>query len=148
MKIAFPVIQPEGLASTIAPNIRTAPCLLVVDSQNGVPLAAEAFGGCGTALPELDAVVFSGEIGRGMFLGLQRQGIRLFTTNGTTVSDALAQLAAGTLCEITSATCHGHGQASSSGNSEHSGCGCHSDHGGHGAHGEHDAGHHGCCGGH
>lgn len=142
MKIAFPVIHPEGLASAIAPNIRTAPCLLVVDSQDGAPPSAEAFGGCGTALPELDAVVFAGEIGRGMFSGLQRQGVRVFMTNATTVSDALAEMAAGSLSEVTGATCHGHGQASASGDS---GCGCHGDHGGHGDHG---AGHHGCCGGH
>lgn len=54
---------------------------------------------------EIDAIVCAGGIGRGMFNGLRSHGIRVFNTDAVTVAEALAELTAGSLEEVTEVAC-------------------------------------------
>jgi predicted Fe-Mo cluster-binding NifX family protein len=138
MKICMPVEQINGLDSEIAPNFRAAPALLVIDSVSGECLGIDAANGSCSATPHhLDVIVCAGGIGRGMFNGLRSRGVRVFNTESMTVRDALAELAAGSLPEVTEVDCcgggqHSHARASADDPREHEAghsCGCSSAHG-------------------
>ena len=135
MKICMPVDQLNGLDSEIFPNFRGAPSLLVIDSDSREYVGIDAANGACSATPVVvDAIVCAGGIGRGMFNGLRSRGVRVFNTDAFTVADALAELAAGRLEEVSEVACCGggaHGHDASSGH-EH-------------AHDHGDSGH-GCCG--
>jgi len=142
VNICLPVERLNGFESEIFPNLRAAPALLIIDSDNGAMTGIDTTAGvCGAIPADIDALVFSGGIGRGMFNGLQQHGIRVFTTEAITVGEALAQLAAGKLEEVGEvASCsggqqhHHHADAASQ-------CGC----AGHDAkRSEHGHGSHGC----
>lgn len=137
MNICLPVEQANGLDSRISPNLRSTPALLIVDSENGRISGIDTSSGvCGAIPGDIDALVFAGGIGRGMFNGLQRQGIRIFATDADTVGNALAQLAAGTLQEVGEAPkCSGGQPADHAPGS----CGC-------GNHGQENNGPAGTCG--
>ena len=143
MKICIPVDQLNGLNSEISPNFRAAPALLVIDSVSQEYLGIDASSGaCGATPQQLDAIVCAGGIGRGMFNGLRSRGIRVFNTDALTVAEALAELAAGSLIQVTEVECCGgghHGQGEAHGHDEQ-GCGCGS------ASGETEKA--GCCGHH
>ena len=142
MKICLPVDQLNGLASEIAANFRAAPALLVVDSVTKQYLGIDASSGACHATPsQIDAIVCAGGVGRGMFNGLRGRGIRVFNSAALTVEEALAELAGGSLIEVTEVECCGgdhHGEAH--GHPHGQDCGCSS------AAGEAEAG--GCCGHH
>lgn len=126
MKICMPVDQLNGLDSEIAPNFRAAPALLVIDTASQQCHAIDASGGaCGAMPRQIDIIVCAGGMGRGMFNGLRSRGVRVFNTEAITVGEALAELQANTLAEVTEVACcggghHGHG---SSDEKEHA-CGC------------------------
>ncbi len=126
MKICLPVDQINGLHSEISPSFRAAPALLVIDSLNREFIGIDAASGTCSATPlHVDAIVCAGGMGRGMFNGLRRRGIRVFNTNAITVADALTELQAGSLEEITEVACCGGGHHEHSDTNEHSsGCGC------------------------
>ena len=142
MKICIPVDQLNGLNSEISPNFRAAPALLVIDSVSQEYLGIDASSGaCGATPQQLDAIVCAGGIGRGMFNGLRSRGIQVFNTDAMSVKEALAELAAGSLIEVTEVECcsgghheqggahghdHGHDCAcgTAGGEVEKSGCGC------------------------
>lgn len=142
MKICMPVDQLNGLSSEIAPNFRAAPALLVIDSVSSECVGIDASSGACHATPQrIDAIVCAGGIGRGMFNGLRSRGIRVFNTDAMTVEEALAELVAGSLVEVTEVECcggghhdqgeahsHAHGQgcgcSSADGEAEGNGCGC------------------------
>ncbi len=141
MKICMPVGQLKGLDSEIAPNFRAAPALLVIDSVSSSCIGIDASSGACSATPQqIDVIVCAGGIGRGMFNGLRSRGIRVFNTDAITVGEAMAELAAGCLEEVTEVECcggghhdqgaahgHQHGQdcaCSSPENEAGSGCGC------------------------
>ena len=143
MKICIPVDRLNGLDSEIAPNFRAAPALLVVDSVTKEFLGIDASSGACRATPlQIDAIVCAGGIGRGMFNGLRGRGIQVFNSDALTVEEALAELAGGSLIEVTEVECCGggdhHGKAH--GHQHGQDCGCSS------AAGEAEAG--GCCGHH
>jgi predicted Fe-Mo cluster-binding NifX family protein len=140
MKICLPVDQLNGLASEIAPDFRVAPALLVVDSVTRQYLGIDArSGACRAAPQQIDAIVCAGGIGRGMFNGLRGRGIRVFNSAALTVEEALAELAGGSLREVSEVEycCGGHhgeahdrlngqgcGGGGALGGAEHGGCGC------------------------
>ena len=133
MKICMPVDQLNGLESEISPNFRAAPALLVIDNVSNECFGIDATSGTCSATPQqIDAIVCAGGIGRGMFNGLRSRGIRVFNTNAITVEEAMAELAAGSLEEITEVECcgggsHDHGEAH--GHQQGQNCGCSSSHG-------------------
>lgn len=127
MHICLPVEQAEGLDSKIFPNLRAAPALLIVNSGNGEIEAIHTSAGvCGAIPDDIDILVFAGGIGRGMFNGLQRKGVRVFATDCDTVRNALAQLAEGTLQEVGDVPDCAGGQHAhqAQGEAAASGCGC------------------------
>ena len=142
MKICLHVDQLNGLASEIAASFRAAPALLVVDSVTRQYLGIDASSGACHATPsQIDAIVCAGGVGRGMFNGLRGRGIRVFNSAALTVEEALAELAGGSLIEVTEVECCGgdhHGEAH--GHPHGQDCGCSN------AAGEAEAG--GCCGHH
>lgn len=141
MKICMPVDQLNGLNSEISPNFRAAPALLVIDSVSHEYLGIDASSGSCRATPQhLDAIVCAGGIGRGMFNGLRSRGIRVFNTDALTVAEALAELAAGSLEQVTEVECcgGGHHQPGEAHDHDQQGCGC----------GGGEAEQTGCCGHH
>ncbi len=126
MNICLPVERPDGLESKIFANLRAAPALLIVDSESGgISVIDTSAGVCGAIPADIDALVFAGGIGRGMFNGLQQQGIRFFTTDADTVGEALAQFAAGNLQEVGEvASCSGGHQHRQHQGHAAGGCGC------------------------
>ena len=142
MKICLPVDQLNGLGSEIFPNFRSAPALLVVDSETGGCLGYEVTSSaCSTIPRDIDAIVMAGGMGRGMFNGLRSTGIRVFGTTAFTVAEALTQLASGQLEEVTEvASCGGaHGHGHSHAHAQGHDCGCSS---------TESTVSSGCCGGH
>ena len=129
MKICMPVDRLNGLDSEIFPNFRSAPSLLVIDSDSRECVGIDAANGaCGATPVLIDAIVCSGGIGRGMFNGLRSRGIRVFTTDALMVADALTELAEGRLEEVSEVACCGgdsHGHDESHGHAHsHEGHGC------------------------
>jgi predicted Fe-Mo cluster-binding NifX family protein len=141
MKICLPVEQLNGLESEISPSFRTAPALLMIDSDSHECVGIDASAGsCGATPMEIDAIICAGGLGRGMFNGLRMRGIQVFNTEAVTVAEALAGLSAGRLVEVTEVACcggghHEHGErndhqhagscgCSSTQGEEKSGCGC------------------------
>lgn len=141
MKICMPVDQLNGFDSEIASSFRTAPALLVIDSVSNDCIGIDASSGaCSSTPQQIDVIVCAGGIGRGLFNGLRSRGIRVFNTDAITVGGALAELASGSLEEVTEVECcggghhekgaahgHQHGQdcaCSSLGDEAGNGCGC------------------------
>ena len=128
MKICMPVDQLNGLNSGIFPSFRAAPALLVIDNISSECLGISAASGACSAMPKhVDTIVCAGGIGRGMFNGLRRRGARVFITNANTVGQALAELGAGNLEELTEvASCGGgHNDHKAAHTDEHDhDCGC------------------------
>lgn len=140
MKICMPVEQLNGLDSAIAASFRAATKLVVVDSQTMECLSIDASdGSCSAVPPQIDAIIFSEGIGRGMFNGLKQNGIRVFASQASSVRSALVEFATGQMQEVHQVACCGGG---SHHEDESAGCGC----GGHDASASH--GHGGCCGSH
>lgn len=109
MMTCIPVERVLGLDSEICPNLRAAPALLLLDDASGKILCIDTTSGvCGAIPADIDVLIFSGGMGRGMFQGLQRQGVRVFATDARTVGEALQQLSAGGLQEVEAvASCSG-----------------------------------------
>lgn len=133
MKICIPVDQLKGLDSQIAANFRAAPALLVIDSVSSDCIGIDASSGTCSATPQqIDVIVCTGGMGRGMFNGLRSRGIRVFNTDAITVEAALAELAAGSLEEVTEVECCGgghHDQDAAHGHQHGQNCACGSAHG-------------------
>jgi len=130
MMICTPVECAHGLDSEICPNLRAAPALLLVDSASGEISCIDTTSGvCGAIPAEIDVLIFSGGIGRGMFQGLQRQGVRVYATDARTVGEALQRFSAGGLQEVDAvASCSGgrHQHQHDDPAADSCGCGTHS----------------------
>ena len=145
MKYCLPVDRHEGLMSEISPNFRTAPALLLVDSETRAFTNMDA-GNCGCdATPmQIDAIICAGGIGRGMFNNLRQNGVRVYFSNALTVDQALSEMAAGSLEEVNAvACCSGHQPTGYADPAAAHGC-C----GSQGDHSAHDHGHGRCGCGH
>ena len=130
MKICMPVDQLNGLDSEISPNFRAAPALMVIDSESRECFGIDAASGTCRATPQhIDAIVYSGGIGRGMFNGLRSRGVRVFSTDAITVAEALDALLAGRLEDVIEVDCCSSGQEAHQAPHEHGqNCGCSSQH--------------------
>jgi len=110
MKVCFPVTDQQGLASELAADFRSAPALLIVDSETGLISSPDPAGGSCQAMPtDIDAVVFVKGMGRGMFNGLTQRGIRVFSCDSQPVQSALSLLAEGKLQKVEKVACCGGG---------------------------------------
>lgn len=145
MKIALPVDQLNGLASEIAPNLRAAPALLIVDTAtNTVGGIDTSSGMCGSFPADIQTIICAGGMGRGMFNGFKARGIRVFHSDHQTAGEAISALQANQLEEVKDAQCCGGGHHHNHDHDHHHGQGgcCHDHHDG-------DENTHGqCCGQH
>jgi predicted Fe-Mo cluster-binding NifX family protein len=168
MKICLPVDQLNGLNSAIAPSFRAAPAMLIVDSETRDCVDLDpSKGNCGASTThEVDAIICAGGMGRGLFNNMRQNGVRVFNSNALTVGDALSEMAAGSLEEVTEVACCGGDEhdedghhaapggccASEGGQAGHAhghgGCGSEGGHAGHGHEHGHGHGKGGCGCGH
>ena len=128
MKLCFPVVATNGLESQVFNHFGSAKHFVVVDTEtNGFSSISNGdlehtHGACNPlqALSgtQVDGVI-TGGIGAGALNGLNRMNIRVFSVNGTTIADNLAQFNAGNLKEMVVSSCGQHG-----GHGAGSGCGC------------------------
>ena len=121
MKICFPVIGNEGLASPVFGHFGSAPGFVVVDIETSELTAINNSGrvhehGACNPLAGLDGhqvdVVAVGGIGGGALHKLTSAGLRVFQAREGTVSENLALFKAGELPEFKPGhTCGGHGHS-------------------------------------
>ena len=121
MKICFPVVENNGLASQVFDHFGSAPQFLVVDTTTQDVLAitnsdqVHQHGACnpvaGLGGHQVDAIVVGG-IGRGALFKLNAAGIRAFRAQDGSVADNMDLFREGTLQEyLPGHTCGGHGQS-------------------------------------
>ena len=122
MKVCFPVISDEGLASLVCGHFGTAPGFLVVDLETDELTSirnsnqVHQHGACNPAAGleghQVDAVAVGG-IGRGALQKLNAAGLRVFRAREGSVAENIPLLAANELPEFQPLhTCgggHGHG---------------------------------------
>ncbi|MBI4765948.1 MAG: NifB/NifX family molybdenum-iron cluster-binding protein [Deltaproteobacteria bacterium] len=118
MRIAFPVMEDQGLESTVYGHFGSAPHFMVLDIGSGALEAiknSDAHHEHGQCQPikalgqtTVDMVVVGG-IGAGALMKLQQEGIRVFRAVEGNVSQNLALLKSGKLPEFAAnMTCAGH----------------------------------------
>ena len=125
MKVCFPVLKSEGLASEVYGHFGTAPVFLFVETDGSKITIVDnkdqhhEHGACNPmkALDnqKVDAIVVGG-IGAGALNRLNQLGIKVFRANALTVKENLALLKVHNLSEFAPHhTCAGHGHASGCG---------------------------------
>ena len=118
MRIAFPVMEDQGLESPVYGHFGSAPHFMVLDVESGTLEAitnSDAHHEHGQCQPiralggtSVDMVVVGG-IGAGALMKLQGDGIRVFRAVEGNVSENLALLKSGKLPEFAAnMTCAGH----------------------------------------
>lgn len=121
MKVCFPVVENQGLASQVFNHFGSAPEFVIVDMATSLFQSVSnsdkihEHGSCnpvaGLGGHHVDAIVVGG-IGGGALHKLNVSGIRAFQANGGSISENLALLNAGTLPEyLPGHTCGGHGHS-------------------------------------
>jgi predicted Fe-Mo cluster-binding NifX family protein len=121
MKVCFPVVENQGLASQVFNHFGSAPEFVIVDvntteiqsinnsdqiHQHGACNPIAGLGG-----HHVDAIVVGG-IGGGALHKLNASGIRVFKAHGGSISENIDMLRVGTLQEyMPGHTCGGHGHA-------------------------------------
>lgn len=119
MKVCFPVVENQGLASQVFNHFGSAPEFVIVDIMTTEVLSisnsdkVHEHGACnpmaGLGGHQVDAVVVGG-IGRGALNKLNSSGIRAFKANGGSIAENVDMLKLGTLQEyLPGHTCGGHG---------------------------------------
>jgi predicted Fe-Mo cluster-binding NifX family protein len=116
--------------------------MLIVDSETRDCVNVDpGNSSCGTTTHEVDAIICAGGIGRGMFNNMRQNGVRIFNSNALTVGDALNEMAAGSLEEVSEVACCGGDEHAEHEHHAAAG-GCCGSEGGHAGHGhEHGHGH-------
>jgi predicted Fe-Mo cluster-binding NifX family protein len=118
VKIAIPVTESDGLGSEIYDHFGSAPYFAIIESDDRtVQLISNAnaehkHGACSPmmalASKHIDAVIVKG-IGRNAFIKLHSAGIRVYTSDASTVGIAMDKLVSGELEEFdVNRTCEGH----------------------------------------
>ena len=133
MKICFPTTCHEGLESDVYGHFGSAPMFLVVDTATGAvteqanPDLGHAHGQCQPMRAlrgqQVDAIVVGG-IGAGALMGLNRAGLKVYRSMGSTIADNLACLAQEELPELSPDQVCG-GLSGSHGHGHGHGCGAH-----------------------
>ncbi len=119
MKVCFPVVENQGLASQVFNHFGSAPEFVIVDVITGELQSisngdsVHQHGACnpvaGLGGHHVDAIVVGG-IGGGALYKLNTAGIRAFKANGGSISENIDMLKLGTLQEyLPGHTCGGHG---------------------------------------
>lgn len=119
MKVCIPAINNEGLQSEISHHFGSAPWFVLYDADNqtiqaianrkmehehGQCRPMDLLSGLGIV-----AVVCKG-MGRNAVQAIERQGIKVFTADGSTVGDAVDGFLEGRLIKLNPTDlCHGHG---------------------------------------
>lgn len=133
MKICFPTQSNEGLDSKIFGHFGSAPVFLVVDTESGGitnQVNRDLHHTHGQCQPlralsgqSVDAIIVGG-IGAGALRGLNRAGLKVYRSLGTTIANDLACLASEELPELTpEQVCGGHSAGQGHGHGQ--GCGTH-----------------------
>lgn len=121
MKVCFPVMENQGMASRVYGHFGSAPGFVVVDMTTGEVTALNnndrihQHGACnpvaGLGGHRVDAVVVGG-IGGGALYKLNAVGMRVFRAYEGTIAENLEMLRANNLPEfLPGHTCGGHGHA-------------------------------------
>lgn len=119
MKVCFPVVENQGLASQVFDHFGSAPEFVIVDVTTS---EFQSIGNCdqihqhGACNPvaglgghHVDAIVVGG-IGRGALHKINTAGIRAFMAQGGTISENIALMKVGALQEyLPGHTCGGRG---------------------------------------
>lgn len=119
MKIAIPVAEDRGLESQVHGHFGSAPFFARVDSETMEfkalqnPNLEHAHGACNPlgVIKDMhvDALICAGMGARALQL-LNQAGVKVFKTGGSTVKEAVVNLAKGLLPEMTvDGACSGHG---------------------------------------
>lgn len=126
MRIGLPVDTLNLFESEIAVNLKAAQAFIVIDSEKeGVEVIDTQNGVCGALPSNLDVIIFSDGMGRGMFNGLKTKGVKVFQTEAVTVKEALEAFQAQQLEELEDAQCCGHGEHQHAEHGHHGGGCCH-----------------------
>jgi predicted Fe-Mo cluster-binding NifX family protein len=121
MKVCFPVMENQGLASQVYGHFGSAPEFIVVSMITSEITAINnsdrihAHGACnpvaGLGGHQVDAIVVGG-IGGGALYKLNAAGMRVFQAHAGTIGENLEMLRTNTLPEfLPGHTCGGHGQS-------------------------------------
>jgi predicted Fe-Mo cluster-binding NifX family protein len=121
MKVCFPVVNNQGLASQVFNHFGSAPEFVIVDMVSGDIHSVSnsdkvhEHGACnpvaGLGGHHVDAIIVGG-IGGGALHKLNSAGIRAFKTSGGSIAENIDLLKLGTLQEyLPGHTCGGHGHA-------------------------------------
>ncbi len=132
MKVCFPIVQNEGIDSTVYGHFGSAPAFIIVDSetrQHEVLSNSDkehVHGACNPAQAvaghAIDAIVVGG-IGRGALMSLNNAGFKVYRAEFLSVTENLDSLVRGDLREFEAGhVCGGHSH--DHGHSHGGGC-CH-----------------------
>lgn len=131
MKICFPVTANQGLDSSVFNHFGSAQRFILVDTETDTVVSIDnedlhhVHGSCNPlkalAGNQVDAIVVGG-IGGGALAMLNREGVKVYTSQAATVGENIALFKSGAIQELVAQTCggHGHGEGHSAGHS----CGC------------------------
>lgn len=125
MKLCFPIVEDQGIDSTVYGHFGSAPRFLVVDAATGQTTSISnndeqhVHGACNPARAvqglSVDGIVVGG-IGRGALMSLNRAGFRVFQAQGNSIRDNLEALGTDGLQEFApSGVCGGHSHAGQDG---------------------------------
>jgi len=121
MKVCFPVVNNQGLASQVFNHFGSAPEFVIVDMVSGEVQSVtnsdkiHEHGSCnpvaGLGGHHVDAIIVGG-IGGGALYKLNSAGIRAFKACGGSISENMDMMKLGTLPEyLPGHTCGGHGES-------------------------------------
>jgi predicted Fe-Mo cluster-binding NifX family protein len=125
MKVCFPVVEVNGIASEVYGHFGSAPAFIIVETQNNNVTVINnkdqqhAHGACNPLKKfdnqQVDALVVSG-IGMGALTVLNQSGIKVFQAQSQTVNENIELMKAGRLPEfVPQNTCAGHGHGAGCG---------------------------------
>jgi predicted Fe-Mo cluster-binding NifX family protein len=118
MKLCIPITAGEGAGAEICEHFGSAPRFVLYDRESGLyesignPKANHEHGQCHPmellANRGIVAMLCKG-MGRNAVAAVERSGIKVFTTSGTLVGDAIDEFMEGKLVKLDPETsCHGH----------------------------------------
>ncbi|MCF7816626.1 MAG: NifB/NifX family molybdenum-iron cluster-binding protein [Kiritimatiellales bacterium] len=119
MKLCIPTMTENGADAEISGHFGSAPCFVLYDPKAKTceslanPKADHEHGQChpmdALAGRGITAVICKG-MGKNAVAAVERQGIKVFTTQGTTVHDAIEAFMEGNLVKLDpESSCSGHG---------------------------------------
>jgi predicted Fe-Mo cluster-binding NifX family protein len=118
MKLCIPIQEGEGASAVVCGHFGRAPAFVLYDPQGGTyetlpnPKAEHEHGQCKPMELLADrgiAAMLCRGMGRNAIAAIERVGIKVFRTSGTTVGEAIEEFMKGHLLKLDAATaCTGH----------------------------------------